>query len=154
MVFIDAPNLLASARTLGVPWLKFEELVTLLCGGQKPVGCYCFVMEDPKRQAFYGQLERLGLHCERVSSGKSVDGRLIFHMLVNAIDNQYDIATLCAGDRDYIQVVERVKRMNKSVWVAAFSHSVNFGLRQMADRFISLDEVLDRIKMDPVFEQQ
>jgi len=120
MIFIDTPNLISSAKRLGVPRLKFQELATILANNQKPVGCYCYVPDSPGRQRFYEQLERMGLHVVRVSPGKSVDGRLIFDVLVGAMDNTYDAATLCGGDRDYIQVVERVKRTQKTVWVASF----------------------------------
>ena len=148
MIFIDTPNLQSSGIRVGVPLLNFQELMSILAGDQRPVGCNCYVPDREDRQAFYGQLERMGLHVNRVSPGKSVDGRLIFDMLDGAITNRYDIATLCSGDGDYIRVVERVKQMGKTVWIATFSGSVSAGLGAAADKLIKLDDVIDRIRME------
>jgi uncharacterized LabA/DUF88 family protein len=66
-------------------------------------------------------------------------------MMIGAIRNDYDIAIICSGDRDYIRVVEALKRMGKDVWVASFSHSVNPGLKNAANKFIDLDKYVAQI---------
>lgn len=146
MVFIDAANIFSAAYDRGAPRIKLEALVPIVSEGQRNVGTYAYVKEETTREAFYQQLERNGIHIVRVSAGKSVDGRLIADMLVGLLQNDYDIAVLCAGDRDYIQLVELLKRRGKVVWVAAFAHSCNSWLRNVADKFVDLTTVLDQFK--------
>jgi len=146
MVFIDAANIFSAAHDKGAPRVKLEALVPIVTDKHRNVGNYAYVKEENTREGFYQQLERKGIHIVRVSAGKSVDGRLIADMLVGLLQNDYDIAVLCGGDRDYIQVVELLKRRGKIVWIAAFLHSCNSWLRSLADKFIDLTTVLDKFK--------
>jgi len=41
-------------------------------------------------------------------------------MLSHAFLNNYDVATLIAGDADYVPLVEEVKRLGKVVYVLFF----------------------------------
>jgi uncharacterized LabA/DUF88 family protein len=146
MIFIDSANIFSAAYDKSGSRIKLESLVLLVSQNQRNVGSYAYVKEDNTREAFYQQLERRGIHIVRVSAGKSVDGRLIADMLVGLIQDDYDIAVLCGGDRDYVQVVELLKRRGKTVWVAAFAHSCNGWLRTLADNYIELTDLLDKIK--------
>lgn len=146
MVFIDGANIFSAAYDQGAPRIKLEALVLIVTESQRNVGSYAYVKEDDTREGFYQQLERKGVHIVRVSAGKSVDGRLIADMLVGLLQNDYDIAVLCGGDRDYVQVVEFLKRRGKLVWVAAFSQSCNSWLRTVGDKFIDLSAVLDQFR--------
>lgn len=142
MIFIDSANIFSAAFALGAPRIKLELMVPIVTESQRNVGVYAYVKEDDTREEFYQQLERRGIHIVRVSAGKSVDGRLIADMLVGLLQNDYDIVVLCGGDRDYVQVVEFLKRRGKVVWIAAFSTSCNSWLRSVADKFIDLNTVL------------
>jgi uncharacterized LabA/DUF88 family protein len=51
---------------------------------------------------------------------KGVDVTLTKDMLVNAFHNNYDAAVVISGDGDYVPVIEEVKRMGKTVYVAFF----------------------------------
>jgi uncharacterized LabA/DUF88 family protein len=146
MIFIDGANILSAAHDKGVPRIKLDGIVSIVTEKQRNVGTFAYVKEDDKREGFYEQLERRGIHIVRVSAGKSVDGRLIADMLVALLQNDYDIAVLCGGDRDYVQVVEFLKRRGKIVWVAAFDQSCNSWLRTVADKFIDLTPLLDQFK--------
>src|SRR5208283_5879986 len=146
MIFIDSANIFSAAFALGAPRIKLELMVPIVTESQRNVGVYAYVKEDDTREGFYQQLERKGIHIVRVSAGKSVDGRLIADMLVGLIQDDYDIAVLCGGDRDYVQVVELLKRRGKAVWIAAFSTSCNSWLRSVADNYIELTDILDKIK--------
>lgn len=146
MIFIDSANIVAAAFTKGVNRVKLEALVQIVAEKERHVGCYAYVKEENTRESFYQRLERKGIHVVRVSAGKSVDGRLIADVLVGLLQDDYDIAVLCGGDRDYVQVVELLKRRGKIVWIAAFSHSVNSWLKCLADKYIELDDHLNEIK--------
>jgi len=146
MVFIDSPNICTAAHEKGAPRIKLDALVQIVTERHRNVGNHAYMIEDYTRENFYQQLERKGIHITRVSQGKSVDGRLIADMLIGLLQNDYDVAVLCGGDRDYIQVVELLKRRGKIVWVAAFDHSVNSWLRVVADKYIDITPILDQIK--------
>ena len=146
MIFIDSANIFSGAHEKGAARLKLDALVTIVTEQQRNVGTYAYVKEDDTREVFYEQLERKGIHIVRVGAGKSVDGRLIADMLVALLQNDYDIAVLCGGDRDYVQVVEFLKRRGKIVWVAAFDSSCNSWLRTVADKFIDLTPLLNQFK--------
>ena len=146
MIFIDSANIFSAAYEKGGSRIKLESLVAHVTQNQRNVGSYAYVKEENTRELFYQQLERKGIHVVRVSAGKSVDGRLIADMLVGLIQDDYDIALLCGGDRDYVQAVELLKRRGKTVWIAAFAHSCNSWLRAIADNYIELTDMLDEIK--------
>jgi DNA-directed RNA polymerase subunit RPC12/RpoP len=78
-------------------------------------------------------IQRQGLDAIQVSPGKSIDGRLIFDLMVNAHSNNFDTAVIASGDRDYIPVVEHVKRLSKDVKIASFSANLGQGLKDAAD---------------------
>jgi len=146
MVFIDSANIITAAHTKDAPRIKLEALVQIVTEKHRNVGNHAYVTEDNTREGFYQQLERRGVHITRVGAGKSIDGRLIADMLIGLLQDDYDIAVLCGGDRDYVQVVELLKRRGKIVWVAAFGDSVNSWLRTVADKYIDLTPILDQIK--------
>ena len=146
MIFIDSANIFSAAYAEDAPRIKLDAIVPIVTEKQRNVGTFAYVKEDDKREGFYEQLERKGIHIVRVSAGKSVDGRLIADMLVALLQNDFDIAVLCGGDRDYVQVVEFLKRRGKIVWVAAFDRSCNSWLRALADKFIDLTPLLDQFK--------
>jgi len=78
-------------------------------------------------------MQKQGLDAVLVSPGKSVDGRLIFDVLVNAHDDTFDTAIIASGDRDYIPVVEQIKKLHKEVKIASFSANLGPGLKAVAD---------------------
>src|SRR3989442_11881217 len=147
MVFIDLPNVTSAAMGFGIYRINFVGLAEVVSADTNRVGLNVYAKDEQTRHNFFLQLEKLGFHVERVSPGKSVDGRLIFHMLLGAHNGEYDTAILLSGDRDYIHVVEAVKRMNKEVTVASFSTAINPGLKNTATKFIKLDDFVDKIRL-------
>jgi len=53
---------------------------------------------------------------------KGVDISLTTEMLSGAFMNNYDVATLIAGDADYLPLVQQVKRLGKVVHIGFFNH--------------------------------
>lgn len=64
-------------------------------------------------------------------------------MLSHAHLGNYDAAMLVAGDRDYLPLVEEVKRRGKHLTLAFFAELVHDDLRRAADSFIDLTQVLE-----------
>lgn len=147
-MYIDASNLIIGAKQKGIKRVDFQCIVNEASKDTIRIGTFFYAGDIPTRYSFYRNIEQLGIHVERVAPDKSVDGRLIFDMLIGAYRDSYEVAILGSGDRDYVRVVEEVKRLEKSVWVVAWEHSVNRGLRDIASRFISLDSFSDKIDLD------
>jgi len=74
---------------------------------------------------------------------KEVDISIATEVLGHAYRNNYDLAVLIAGDRDYVPLVDELKRLGKIVWVYFFTgelSGLSEDLRIMADYFGSLNE--------------
>ncbi len=145
MAFVDFPNVTSGARPLGIFRLNFPGLAKVLTEGTRPVGVMAYVADRGSRQELFREINRSGLKVEPVSPGKSVDGRLIFDMIVGAQRNIYDICILASGDRDYLPVMLEAKKLEKQVWVASFANCVAPSLVQAADKFIKLDDHIKEI---------
>ena len=145
MAFIDFPNITSSGMGLGIRRLNFAGLAKVLTSDTTPVGCAAYIADIGSRQELFRELDRSGLKVEAVSPGKSVDGRLIFDLIVGAYRDFYDVGILASGDRDYVRVVQEAKRLKKTIWVASFSSSIAHSLKSCADKFIDLDKYVSEI---------
>ena len=153
MAFIDFPNITSGGGAFGRIRLNFAGLAKVLTQGTRPVGINAYVVDVGSRQGLFREIRRSGLKVEPVSPGKSVDGRLIFDLIVGAQRDLYDICILASGDRDYVPVVQEAKRLKKQVWIASFSTSIAPSLKACADKYIDLDqykaEILRTLKLFP-----
>lgn len=132
MGFIDFENINIAARTQhNVKYLDFNKLAELMLHDLKRVGCKVYVPHQMRH--LIPEIQKQGLEAMLVSPGKSVDGRLIFDVLVNAQNDTFDTAIIASGDRDYIPVVEQVKKLHKDVKIASFSANLGPGLKAVAD---------------------
>jgi uncharacterized LabA/DUF88 family protein len=105
------------------------------------------VADYPKVDEVRGQLRALGFDPQvfKKLAGKSkgVDIALTKDMLAHAFEDHYDMAMLFAGDRDYVPLIEEVKRRGKNVYVCFFAgEQEKSGLapevRLVADQFLNL----------------
>jgi len=147
MAFIDFPNITSSGMGLGIRRLKFAGLAEVLTKDTRPVGVIAYIVNIGSRQELFRELDRSGLKVEPVSPGKSVDGRLIFDLIVGAQRDFYDVGILASGDRDYVRVVQEAKKLGKTMWVASFSSSIAPSLKSCADKFIDLDEYVPQLSI-------
>lgn len=72
---------------------------------------------------------------DRDKSEKGVDIALTKEMLVNAFNQNIDVAILYAGDEDYVGLVSEVKRYGPIVNGAFFNHGLSDNLRYAFDHF-------------------
>ncbi len=80
---------------------------------------------------------------------KGVDVALVSDMLSLATTGAYDVATIVSGDLDYHKAIDEIQRRGLIVEVAYFrSQGISKDLIRLADRFIDLEEILDKIKRD------
>ncbi|GBC88741.1 hypothetical protein HRbin13_00869 [bacterium HR13] len=91
-------------------------------------------------------------HLKKLPSGeyveKEVDIMLATDMLSMAYMNTYDTAVLISGDSDFSYTVEEVQRIGKRVENASFKRTSSYQLRKACDRFILLDDYLDRFLVE------
>jgi uncharacterized LabA/DUF88 family protein len=72
------------------------------------------------------------------AKSKGVDIALTTDLLSNAYRDNYDVAVLCAGDGDYVPLVEEVKRLGKVVYLLFFDgNPLNDKLMYASDTFHS-----------------
>lgn len=147
MAFIDFPNITSAAMSFGIRRFNFASLAKLLTKGTRSVGVNAYIADRGSRQGLFREIDRSGLRVEAVSPGKSVDGRLIFDLIVGAQKDSYDIAILASGDRDYVRVLQEAKRLRKDVCVASFSNSIAPALKACADKYIPLDDFVSELKL-------
>jgi uncharacterized LabA/DUF88 family protein len=53
-----------------------------------------------------------------------------------------------SGDNDFAEAVKIVKDRGIRVEIAAFEHTISRELKLLADRYISLNEILDKIQIN------
>jgi hypothetical protein len=81
----------------------------------------------------------------KTRGSKAVDITLATDMLDHAHRGDYDVAVLCAGDGDYVPLIEEVKRLGKSVPVAFFEASgLSDELCLASDTVLYLDDLFFR----------
>ena len=77
---------------------------------------------------------------------KGIDIALAIDMLSLGFHKAYDVAILVSGDGDFIPAVKVIKSLGLRVEVAMFRNALNPDLKRIADRFIALDELADKIE--------
>ena len=77
---------------------------------------------------------------------KGIDIALVVDMLSLGFHKAYDVAILVSGDGDFIPAVNVIKSLGLRVEVAMFMNALNPDLKRIADRFIALDELADKIE--------
>lgn len=153
--FIDYPNIKTTAYGIKLPNgdttdlknIDFQKMRAKVVGADfSLVGSTIYMETKPGRDKFIASLEKSAFTVIGVRPQKSVDGRLIFDAMKGAYDDRYDIAAIASGDGDYIPVVQEIKRKNKEVWIVAFDHGTNNGLKTLADNFVNLTNMISDIK--------
>jgi hypothetical protein len=93
------------------------------------------------------RLWSLGFHPEvfhkpRGQKAKGVDICMAKDILSHAFLGNYDVAVIVAGDKDYLPLVEEVKRIGKRVVLWFVNTGLSNELRLAADEFVSMDDRL------------
>ncbi len=167
VVFIDGSNLFHAIRYLNIR-IDYQRLIEFLRGDRYLVRAYFYgavpqekdlKKNSPEWESYIRQrrfLEELSLQgikvkmarLRRLPSGefveKEVDIMLATDMLSMAYMNNYDTAVLVTGDSDFSYTVEEIQRIGKRVENASFKKTSSYHLRKVCDRFILLDDYMDR----------
>jgi len=162
MIFIDGPNLYGQLKQLGQK-VDYFKLVKELAEGRRLIRTYMYVTYNPRDEeekrkmvSFIRVLEDGGgfnvkAIPKRFRNGrwieKGTDVSLVTDMLTLAYNDAYDTAILVSGDTDFVEAVRAVKARGKKVEVAMFSNAVGEELKRIADRFVPLEYIMNRVRL-------
>lgn len=78
---------------------------------------------------------------KRGNREKGVDIALTKEMLVNAFQQNCDLVVLIAGDEDYVELIEEVKRYGQMIYGVFFREGLSEHLRLACDKFQYIDQI-------------
>lgn len=97
-------------------------------------------------EPFNKTLDGRGVEIFKQEYQKGIDVALVTELLRMAREDVYDTAIVVSGDNDYKNAIECTKLWGKRVEVASFRSALGGDLKQVADKLIFLDNILDKIK--------
>ncbi len=155
MVFIDLANIEMKVQDLRFS-VDYCELVKNIVGTRKLIASYVFDShrEDGCDTFIQSKLRRSGFRMRIRDSydanreeQKEVDVAMACSIVAHAFRDNFDVAIIVSGDRDYIPAIDMVQDLGKKVEVASFSGCIGSAMMNAGDWFIDLD-ALPILKMD------
>ena len=136
MVFIDGSNFYYSLKkSFSTSKIDFQRFINFLSNDYNLVNILYYnaplnskdnAEEYKKQQRFFEYLKKipkLNIYLGRLEkrpnnhkTEKGVDVKLAIDLLINAYNNNYDIAILISNDADFIPAIEEVQKLNKKVY--------------------------------------
>ena len=164
MVFIDLRNVDSKCRIGPDFAVDYYRLVLDLVGRRKLMAAYVFdstltINGKCNTTAFHDRLRYLGFRVitkelkridEKDCTGnvihtryeqKEVDVAMACEMVVHALKDNYDIAIVVSGDRDFVPAVQQIQAAGKRVMVASFSDCFSPEIKQYCDTYVQLDDI-------------
>jgi uncharacterized LabA/DUF88 family protein len=155
-IFVDVPNIIYTADRLRAR-IDFGKLLELLSQGRELVraSAYAPISDDPSQslesQRFVQPFVDRGYKIVTKPLKRFADGSIKANFDVElAMDiltmaDRLDVVCLVSGDGDFRRLIEIVESKGVRVEVVAFGQSTAAELKNMADEFIELGQILDRI---------
>jgi uncharacterized LabA/DUF88 family protein len=160
-VFVDVPNLIYGAeRGEGGPngaVVHMGKLLDYLSGGRELIRAtaYSPVSDDPaepvEQQRFVAPFVRYDYRIvtkpmKRFADG-SIKGNFDVEMALDMVTmaERLDVVALVSGDADFARAVELLQGRGVRVEVIAFSGSTSIEMRALADHYVDVATVLDRV---------
>lgn len=150
-IFIDVQNVYHSARNLYQSRVNFDQLIKELIGDRSLIRAMAYVVKSETalgEDSFFGALKKTGLELRikdlQIYPGGSKKADWDVGMAVDAIRMAgfLDVVILVTGDGDFIPLVDYLKwGTGKQVEVAAFSRTSSGKLREVADKFIEIENL-------------
>ena len=175
VILIDGSNLFHAIRYMNIK-IDYQKLLDFLKEDRRLVRAYFYgavpqekdlKKNTPEWESYLRQrrfLEELSLQgikvklakLRKLPSGeyveKEVDIMLATDMLSMAYMNVFDTVVLVSGDSDFSYTVEEVQRIGKRVENATFKKTSSYQLRKICDRFLLLDDYMDRFVVEEKME--
>ncbi len=153
MIFIDLRNIVKSVSADSkYSKVDYVSLVRCLKGPRKLIAAYVFdskgaIDATDKSKRFHDYLRYKGFRVIARDSydpdqnvQKEVDVAMAVQMVTHAYKNNYDVAVVVSGDRDFIPAIQEVQAAGKRVEVAAFSTSKSEEMERQCDFYHNLDK--------------
>ena len=154
-VFIDVPNLMYGVEG-GRP-VHMGRLLNMLREGRQLVRAtaYSPISDDPRepieQQKFVAPFVAYDYRIvtkslKRFADG-SIKGNFDVEMAIDMVSmaDRVDVIAIVSGDADFARAVEAVQNRGVRVEVVAFGGSTSLEMRALADHYLELSTVVDRI---------
>ena len=154
-VFVDVPNLMYGVES-GRP-VHMGRLLNMLREGRELVRAtaYSPISDDPRepveQQKFVAPFVPYDYRIvtkplKRFADG-SIKGNFDVEMAIDMVSmaDRVDVIVIVSGDADFARAVEAVQNRGVRVEVAAFSGSTSLEMRALADHYLELGTVAERI---------
>jgi uncharacterized LabA/DUF88 family protein len=155
-VFIDGNNLFHAARFHNLD-IDYNKLLRVLLGDGRLLRAFFYTGVDAgaeRQQGFLLWMRRNGFRVVHKELKTFYDGTRKANLDVEiAVDmlslaGQYDTAVLVSGDEDFVYAVNAVAYKGCRVEVAGFRSNTAPKLIDVADYFIDLGEIADKVRKD------
>ena len=154
-IFVDVPNLIYGYEGDGS--VHMGKLLKLLTDGRDLVRAtaYSPVSDDPRepmeQQRFVApfvpfEYRIVTKPLKRFADG-SIKGNFDVEMAIDMVlmADRVDVMAIVSGDADFARAVEAVQQKGVRVEVVAFSGSTSIEMRALADHYLELGRVVDKI---------
>lgn len=157
-VFIDGNNLFHAARFHNID-IDYNKLLRVLLGDGRLLRAFFYTGVDvgaERQQGFLLWMRRNGFRVIQKELKTFYDGSRKANLDVEiAVDmlslaGRYDTAVLVSGDEDFVYAVNAVAYKGCRVEVAGFRSNTAPKLIDVADYFIDLGEIADRVRKDAI----
>ncbi len=157
-VFIDGNNLFHAARFHNID-IDYNRLLRVLLGDGRLLRAFFYTGVDvgaERQQGFLLWMRRNGFRVIQKELKTFYDGSRKANLDVEiAVDmlslaGRYDTAVLVSGDEDFVYAVNAVAYKGCRVEVAGFRSNTAPKLIDVADYFIDLGEIADRVRKEVV----
>jgi uncharacterized LabA/DUF88 family protein len=150
-IFIDVQNVYHSAKNLYQSRVNFRKLIDELTQGRPLIRALAYVVKSETafgEDSFFEALKKTGLELRlkdlQIYHGGMKKADWDVGMAVDAIRmaNFLDVVILVTGDGDFVPLVEYLKSgLGRQVEIAAFSRTASGRLREVADRFVEIENI-------------
>jgi uncharacterized LabA/DUF88 family protein len=156
-VFIDGNNLFHAARYHNID-IDYNKLLRVLLGDGRLLRAFFYTGVDvgaERQQGFLLWMRRNGFRVIHKELKTFYDGTRKANLDVEiAVDmlslaGRYDTAVLVSGDEDFVYAVNAVAYKGCRVEVAGFRSNTAPKLIDVADYFIDLGEIADKVRKEP-----
>ena len=156
-VFIDGNNLFHAARFHNID-IDYNKLLRVLLGDGRLLRAFFYTGVDTgaeRQQGFLLWMRRNGFRVVQKELKTFYDGTRKANLDVEiAVDmlslaGRYDTAVLVSGDEDFVYAVNAVAYKGCRVEVAGFRSNTAPKLIDVADYFIDLGEIADKVRKEP-----
>ncbi len=155
-VFIDGNNLFHAARFHNID-IDYNKLLRVLLGDGRLLRAFFYTGVDAgaeRQQGFLLWMRRNGFRVVQKELKTFYDGTRKANLDVEiAVDmlslaGRYDTAVLVSGDEDFVYAINAVAYKGCRVEVAGFRSNTAPKLIDVADYFIDLGDIADRVRKD------